>query len=174
MLFSSLLRNWNRSAPEARRRTQMSRRQGAGLAARLESLEGRLLLSTLTVTSLQDSGTGSLRAVIDAAQSGDTIVFASTLSSSTTLTSLATLSLAAAKCSSSNNGHGNGHGKPTPPPPPPPPPTPTITLTSGELLLTKNLTIQGPGASQLAISGSGSRAFEVAQGSALTLIGLTI
>src|SRR5205809_5960948 len=115
MLFASFLGNRDRSAPEARRRTQTSLRQAAGLASRVESLEGRLLLSTLTVTSLQDSGAGSLRAEIAAAQSGDTIVFSATLSSSTTLTSLATMSLSAAKSSLSNNGHGNGHGKPSPP-----------------------------------------------------------
>src|SRR5438105_4928667 len=171
MLFSSSLRNWKRSAPEARRHAQTSRRQRAGLAARLELLEGRLLLSTLTVTSLQDSGAGSLRAEIDAAQSGDTIVFDATLFSSTALSGSTTLS-SIAKVSSSPK---HGHGKPQPPPPPPPPTiTPTITLSSGELLLTTNLTIQGPGAGQLAISGAGWRAFEVAQGSAVILSGLTI
>src|SRR5262249_11771947 len=60
----------------------------------------------------------------------------------------------------------------------------TIKLTSGELDLTKNLTIQGPGAGQLTISGySGytrrhpppaSRVFEVAQNTTVTLSGLTI
>jgi predicted outer membrane repeat protein len=38
----------------------------------------------------------------------------------------------------------------------------TITLTSGELVISKSLTIQGPGASQLAVSGgNASRVFEV-------------
>src|SRR5262249_18475717 len=38
----------------------------------------------------------------------------------------------------------------------------SITLTSGELVVNKNLTIQGPGASQLTISGGkASRVFEV-------------
>jgi hypothetical protein len=58
----------------------------------------------------------------------------------------------------------------------------TITLNSGELDLTKNLTIQGPGAGQLAISGSNpvwaagnySRVFEVALNTTVTLSGLTI
>jgi hypothetical protein len=51
----------------------------------------------------------------------------------------------------------------------------TITLTSGELDLTKNLTIQGPGAGQLTISGGGSsRVFEVASKTKVTLSGLTI
>jgi hypothetical protein len=51
----------------------------------------------------------------------------------------------------------------------------TITLTSGELDLTKNLTIQGPGAGQLTISGGGSsRVFEVGSKTNVTLSGLTI
>jgi hypothetical protein len=104
-------------------------------------------LSTLTVTNSKDSGKGSLRAEIAAAQSGDTIVFSPPLD-----------------------------GK-------------TITLTTGELDLTKNLTIQGPGASELTISGNSanwysdygalrntdaSRVFEVAQNATVSLSGLTI
>jgi hypothetical protein len=51
----------------------------------------------------------------------------------------------------------------------------TITLTSGELALTKNLAIQGPGTAQLTISANdASRTFEVAQGATATLSGLTI
>src|SRR5215831_9328600 len=42
----------------------------------LEALEHRWVPSTLTVTSIADKGTGSLRAEIASAQSGDTIVFA--------------------------------------------------------------------------------------------------
>jgi len=42
---------------------------------RLEALDDRWLPSTLAVTSTQDSGAGSLRAEIAAAQSSDTIVF---------------------------------------------------------------------------------------------------
>ena len=102
-------------------------------------LEDRWLFSTLTVSSASDSGSGSLRAEIAAAQSGDTIVFAASL-----------------------------NGK-------------TITLTSGELDLTKNLTIQGPGASQLTIRSNytsstthASRVFEVAPNTTVTLSGMTI
>ena len=54
-----------------------ARRRRRPWAPRLEALEGRLVLSTLTVTNAADSGTGSLRAAISAAGSGDTIVFAS-------------------------------------------------------------------------------------------------
>jgi predicted outer membrane repeat protein len=55
----------------------------------------------------------------------------------------------------------------------------TITLTSGELLINKNLTITGPGAGNLTISGNNaSRVFEVAaakpQLGKLSLSGLTI
>jgi hypothetical protein len=42
----------------------------------VEALEGRCLPSVLTVTSTADSGGGTLRAAIAAANSGDTIVFA--------------------------------------------------------------------------------------------------
>jgi len=147
------------------------RRSFSRLATRttqFEPLENRQLLTTLMVTNLQDSCAGSLRAQIAAAQSGDTIVFASTLSTSSALVS-------SAQFSTSVKGH--GHGKPSPPPPPPPPPSvPTITLTSGELDLAKNLTIQGPGASLLKIyaSGTNERAFEVDQTATVALSGLTI
>jgi hypothetical protein len=52
----------------------------------------------------------------------------------------------------------------------------TITLTSGELLISKNLTINGPGASQLTISGNNaSRVFDIAKSAnSVTLSGLTI
>ncbi len=139
MQYSLSLRNWKRGAPAAIRRTPTYVRQPSGFRPWLETLESRRLLSTLTVSSVSDSGSGSLRAEIAAAQSGDTIVFAASL-----------------------------NGK-------------TITLTSGELDLTKNLTIQGPGASQLTISGNNttltthaSRVFEVAQNTTVTLSGMTI
>jgi predicted outer membrane repeat protein len=100
---------------------------------RLEALEERYLLSTLTVLNTNDSGAGSLRADIAAAHNGDTIVFAPSLDGQ------------------------------------------TITLTSGELLIRKNLTIAGPGASQLTISGNNaSRVFEVAKQENVTLSSLTI
>src|SRR5215469_14002535 len=50
---------------------------------RLEGLEERTVLSTLTVSNNLDSGAGSLRAAIKSAGSGDTIVFASGLSGQT-------------------------------------------------------------------------------------------
>jgi hypothetical protein len=51
----------------------------------------------------------------------------------------------------------------------------TITLTSGELDITRGLTIEGPGAGQLTISGGhNSRVFEVNASAPVVLSGLTI
>src|SRR2546423_4800614 len=51
----------------------------------------------------------------------------------------------------------------------------TITLTSGELAITKNLTITGPGPDQLAVSGSSaSRIFHIMSGHTVGVEGLTI
>jgi hypothetical protein len=137
----------------------------------LEALEDRQLFSTLTVTSLQDSGAGSLRAQIAAAQSGDTIVFSSSLFTTTTAISSPLLSSSVKL----NGSAKQGHGKPTKSPPPPPN---TIVLTSGQLTLTKNLTIQGPSTTQLTISGtttnSASRIFEVSQNTTVTLSRMTV
>jgi hypothetical protein len=54
-----------------------------GLRPRLEGLEDRTVLSTLTVLNNLDSGAGSLRDTIAAASSGDTIVFARALRNQT-------------------------------------------------------------------------------------------
>jgi hypothetical protein len=112
-----------------RRQTPCSRRP-ARYRPCIQVLEGRCLPSTLTVTTNADSGPGSLRAEIAAAQSGDTIVFAPSVAGT------------------------------------------TITLTSGELLINKSLTIQGPET----ISGGGmTRVFEVdGAGTNVTLSGLTV
>src|SRR5262249_62284660 len=51
----------------------------------------------------------------------------------------------------------------------------TIALTGGELLIKHNLTVSGPGADVLTISGSKlSRVFDVAKNETVTLSGLTI
>src|SRR5258707_4658165 len=51
----------------------------------------------------------------------------------------------------------------------------TITLASGELLIKKNLTVAGPGAANLTISGNhASRVFELSKLDQVTLSGLTI
>ena len=53
--------------------------------------------------------------------------------------------------------------------------TGTITLTSGQLVIDKNLIIQGPGASLLSISGnSASRVFYINTGITAALDGMTI
>src|SRR5262245_16473173 len=93
---------------------------------RFEALEDRSLLSTFNVVNLADSGNGSLRAAVLAAEANpgaDVIHFARQL-----------------------------HG--------------TITLTTGELVISSDLTIQGPGADRLSVSGNDtSRIFNVVGGS---------
>src|SRR6266851_7675619 len=70
----------NRSKRPVRRRPSF--------VPRLESLEDRTVLSTLTVLNNLDSGAGSLRDAIGHAKDGDTIVFAAGLNGQTiTLTS---------------------------------------------------------------------------------------
>jgi hypothetical protein len=96
-------------------------------------LEDRTVLSVLTVLNNADSGAGSLRDTIAAAQSGDTIVFDPSLSYQ------------------------------------------TITLSSGPLALSSNLTINGPGAGLLAISGNNaSRLFTLSSSAQVTLADLTL
>jgi hypothetical protein len=68
------------------RRGRGPRRRPRKLAPRVDTLEVRALLSTLTVTNDNDSGTGSLRAQLAAAQTGDTIDFAPTAYGTITLT----------------------------------------------------------------------------------------
>jgi predicted outer membrane repeat protein len=68
---------WRTLWPRSRQKA-VSRRP-ASYRPRIEVLEDRCLPSTLIVTSTADSGPGSLRAEIAAAQSGDTIVFDSSL-----------------------------------------------------------------------------------------------
>jgi hypothetical protein len=99
----------------------------------VEALEDRCLPSTFTVTNLLDSGAGSLRAAVVAANANpgpDAIDFTT---------------------------------------------TGTIALTSGELDITDILTINGPGASALTVSGEGvSRVFGIAGDPTVTIAGLTV
>src|SRR5262245_34501405 len=120
-----------------RHRTTMRRRavglRSPGFRPCLEQLESRTVPSTL-VTNLNDSGTGSLRAAVVAADStsGAVIHFAPFL-----------------------------HG--------------TIKLTSGQLNLTSNMTIDGPGAFVVTVSGNNaSRVFDVGNNATVTINGLTI
>ncbi len=95
----------SRLIPSSRRRVRL----------RVDRLEDRALLSTLTVTSPADSGPGTLRDRFAAAVSGDTINFAPSLVGQ------------------------------------------TITLTTGPVVdAGKSLTLAGPGASKLTISGNDS------------------
>ncbi|HEU0209645.1 MAG TPA: right-handed parallel beta-helix repeat-containing protein [Candidatus Udaeobacter sp.] len=92
---------------------------------------------TLSVTSTNDSGTGSLRAVLSQANHGDTINFAIPLPGA-------------------------------------------ITLTSAELVVAKNITISGPGASYLTIRRSAAasvpafRIFRIPPNITATITGLTL
>src|SRR5262249_46463146 len=89
----SLTNVWNRmmrrpAAPRRQKAHRTSASPKRWFPPRLEVLEDRTVLSTLTVTSPADSGDGSLRAIIAAAQSGDQIDFDQSLQGQTiTLTS---------------------------------------------------------------------------------------
>src|SRR5262249_51851104 len=114
-------------------RSTPARRPAPRFRLQLETLEGRDVPSTLTVTNNLDSGAGSLRAEIAAARSKDTIVFAPSVDGA------------------------------------------TITLSSGQLEISKNVTIQGPGAGLLTVSGDlHSRVFQVDNKVTVTLSGMTI
>ena len=76
------------SAHQQATRTRCTSRPRRSSVPQLLVLEDRTLLSVLTVLNNADSGAGSLRATIAAAQSGDVIVFDPSLASETiTLTS---------------------------------------------------------------------------------------
>jgi hypothetical protein len=83
MRFWTRLRSEKRSDPAEHRRGHGPSRRRARVRPRLEFLEDRRLPSTLTVTNNLDSGSGSLRADIAAAQSGDTINFDPSLNGQT-------------------------------------------------------------------------------------------
>jgi hypothetical protein len=99
----------------------------------LETQEDRSLPSTFTVTNLLDTGAGSLRAAVSAANANpgaDVIDFTT---------------------------------------------TGTITLTSGELDITDDLTISGPGINSLTVSGNNvSRVFGLAGNPTVTIADLTV
>src|SRR5207253_236473 len=86
--------------------------------------------ATLTITTTNDSGAGSLRQAIADAASGDTINFSI---------------------------------------------VGTIYLTSDELLITNNLTLIGPGANNLVISGNyARRVLEIRSSATVTILGVSI
>jgi hypothetical protein len=76
-VWSRLLRR--RGSSRRQQTLRKAARQGRAFVPKLELLEERTVLSTLTVTNPADSGDGSLRAVIATAQSGDQIVFDTSL-----------------------------------------------------------------------------------------------
>src|SRR5262249_16261039 len=78
--MTSFLGTWlkaisRKAALEAHTRRGAKRTRPHRFVLRLEALEDRTVPSTLTVTSAADSGAGSLRAAIVAAQSGAQIAF---------------------------------------------------------------------------------------------------
>ena len=121
-MFRSM-HQWFKVAREARATSSRSRPQQRPM--RFEVLEDRALLTTFSVLNLADSGTGSLRAAVLAAEANpgaDVIQFAKAVQG-------------------------------------------TITLTTGELLVSTDLSIKGPGANRVTISGNdASRVFHVLGG----------
>jgi hypothetical protein len=87
MGFSSWLRHWIPSRTARSRRPQEPARKRSAFRPQLEALEDRWLPSTLPVTNTNDSGAGSLRAEIAAAQSGDVIDLSNLSGQTITLTS---------------------------------------------------------------------------------------
>jgi hypothetical protein len=73
----------SRQSNRAAAGVKQSARRPARYRPRIEVLEGRCLPSTLTVLNTGDSGAGSLRDTVAAAQSGDTIVFDPSLAGQT-------------------------------------------------------------------------------------------
>ena len=133
MLFQSFQQWWGASA---RNRRSRARRKPAPRRhiPRLDVLEDRTLLSTLLVRSAADNGSaGTLRAVLAAAHSGDTIQFARALDGQ------------------------------------------TITLTQGQLVVNQSVTINGPGAARLTVSGNAAgRIFDIGSGVNATISGLRL
>ncbi len=131
-LFDSVISRRSRTLTRRHGLNPM-RRRAAGARLQVEALEDRCLPSTFTVLNLLDSGAGSLRAAVAAANTNpgpDTIDFAT---------------------------------------------TGTMALTSGELDITDGLTINGPGASALTVSGNSvSRVFGIAGAPTVLIADLTV
>jgi hypothetical protein len=88
MWFTSMLRSINRGPGRNHRIGRNSSRKSPSFLPRLECLEDRTVLSTLTVLNNFDNGVGSLRDAIVHARDGDTIAFDDDLAGHTiTLTS---------------------------------------------------------------------------------------
>ena len=124
-MFHFSIFTWLKSRQDESRASRRQRRRNRSalprqaIALRLETLEDRSVPSTFTVTSLADSGPGTLRAGV--ASGADTIRFAAGL-----------------------------HG--------------TISLAS-EIAISSNLTIDGPGANRITVSGdNATRVFDISGG----------
>jgi hypothetical protein len=132
-LFDAFIARSPRTPARQRHLEPRACRRPGSFRPRLDILEDRTLPSTFTVTNLLDTGAGSLRAAVAAANANpgaDDINFAT---------------------------------------------TGTIALTSGELDITDSLTINGPGAGALTVSGGGvSRVFGIAGDPTVVIAGLTV
>jgi predicted outer membrane repeat protein len=93
MWFPSWQRNRSGSPVGERVLASRSSRRRASFRPRLDALEDRWVPSTLTVTNILDSGSGSLRAAIDKAHNRDTIVFAPSLDGQTIMLTSGELSI---------------------------------------------------------------------------------
>jgi hypothetical protein len=141
-----------RSTSEARR-TSKPARGHAAFRPRLEALEDRCVPSTLTVTNTLHNGskgTPSLLTVTNTLDNGSKGSLRYEVALADTSTKATTIVFAPGLQG-------------------------TITLNSGQLNITQNLTIQGPGDGLLTVSGGGaSRIFEVAPNVTAAISGLTI
>ena len=147
MRFLSWLRLGNRFQGHARGRGCGAPRQRATFRPQLEALEGRDVPSTLTVTSTLGYGAPGIGSL-----SGE---IASAHSGDTIVFS-PDLFLKGPQTIQLSNPPGYFGG-------------------AIELFIAKDLTIQGPGAGELAISGGGAaRVFDIAQGAHVAISGLTI
>jgi hypothetical protein len=139
----------------------------------VERLEGRTLLSVLTVNTLTDDPSGPTDTSVLTLRDAVTLVDHG--GDSTSLGQSGTPAAWAAQIDSSSNGGWGTNDTIQFAPDLFGSSQQTITLGGSELLLSSNVTLTGPGAGQLAISGnSQSRVFEVADGTTATISGLTI
>src|SRR5437870_718980 len=152
--FSDWLKAMSRRSEAPRRGKRLP---GRRCVLRLEALENRLVPAVLTVNTLADETTAdnylSLREAADVVNSGST----SGLSS-------AELAQVSGTLGSNDTIQFSLPSGPQ-----------TLTLTRGTLNLTRNVTVTGPGATSLTISGNNTgRVFLVGQGPTVTLSGLTV
>jgi predicted outer membrane repeat protein len=176
MSFTSWLRSLkaaSRPTPARRDRRRPRRTQPRGGKPRLEVLEDRTAPAVLTVNSAADTN-----AAVDASALTlrDAVLLVNSGGEPTALGQSSMPAAWQAQIDTSGGGFGTNdtiqfaaglNGQ-------------TITLGGSELLLSNSVTINGPGAGQLALDGghtatsAGSRVFEVGSTATVTLSGLTI